>query len=74
QGSSVKAGNNTTLTADNQINLLAAKNESSQTSTNSSSASSIGASFSAQGISANASVSRGSGKSDGQDTSFSPAA
>ncbi len=74
QGSSVKAGNNTTLTADNQINLLAAKNESSQTSTNSSSSSSIGARFSAKGISANASISRGSGESDGQDTSFSPAA
>jgi filamentous hemagglutinin len=56
--------------SDNQINLLAAKNESSQTSTNSSSSSSIGASFSAKGISANASVSRGSGKSDGQDTTF----
>ena len=56
--------------SDNQINLLAAKNESSQTSTNSSSSSSIGASFSAKGISANASISRGSGESDGQDTTF----
>jgi filamentous hemagglutinin len=70
QGSEVKAANNTTLTADNKINLLAARNESSQTSINSNSSSSIGASFSAKGISANASVSRGSGKSDGQDTTF----
>ncbi len=73
QGSSIKAGNNTTLEADNQVNLLAARNESSQSSTNSSSSSSIGASFSAQGISANASVSRGSGKSDGQDTTYTNA-
>jgi len=73
QGSSVKAGNDTTLAADNQINLLAARNESSQSSTNSNSSNSIGASFSAKGISANASVSRGSGKSDGQDTTFTNA-
>ena len=70
QGSDVKAANTTTLTANNQINLLAAKNESSQTSTNSNSSSSIGASFSAQGINATASFSRSNGKSDGQDTSF----
>ena len=71
QGSDVKAGNNTTLTADNKINLLAAKNESSQTSTNSSSSDSLSVSYGAGGWGFGASASKGKGKSDGEDTSFS---
>lgn len=49
-----------------QVNLVAAKNESSQNTTNSSSSGFIGASISAQGVSATASASKGQGKSDGQ--------
>ena len=70
QGSSVKADNTTTLTADNNINLLAAKNESSQTSTNSSSSGSLSISWGAGGWGAGASASKGKGKSDGEDNTF----
>ena len=69
QGSDIKAGNNASLLADNRIDLLAAKNETSQQSTNSSSSGSIGVSLSTQGLSATASASKGKGKSDGQGTS-----
>lgn len=70
QGSEVTAGNNASLTADNQINLLAAANTSSQASTNSSSSGSIGVSISTQGVSATASASKSKGKGDGQDLSY----
>ncbi len=71
QGSSLSAGNNAILIADNQINLQAAQNTSSQASNNSSSNSSIGASISPTGgPSFNASASRGSGQGSGQDTSY----
>ena len=70
QGSEVKAGGSATLAADNEVNLLAAKNTSSQVSTNSSSSGSIGVSISAQGVSATASASKSKGKSDGQDLGF----
>ena len=70
QGSSVKAGNNTTLAADNQINLLAANNESSQTSTNTKSSGSVGVSYGifTGSVSVNASASKGKGSSNAQDT------
>ena len=71
QDSDVKAANTTTLTADNQINLLAAKNESSLNSTNSSSSGSVSVSWGAGGWGGGASAARGKGKSDGGDTSFS---
>ena len=67
----VKAGNSAALTADGQVNLLAAKNESSQASTNSNSSSSVGISYNlVSGWGVNASASKGQGKSDGQDTSY----
>ena len=56
--------------ADNQINLAAAKNESSQTSTNSSSSGSLSVSWGAGGWGFGASASKGKGKSDGEDTIF----
>ena len=59
-----------TSPADNQINLLAAKNESSQTSTNSSSSGSLSVSYGAGGWGFGASASKGKGKSDGEDTIF----
>ena len=60
------------LAADNQINLLAANNESSQTSTNSSSSGSAGVSYGifTGDVSVNASASKGKGSSIAQDTSF----
>ena len=59
--------------ADSQINLLAAKNESSQTSTNSSSSGSVGVSYGifTGSVSVNASASKGKGSSNAQDTSYS---
>ena len=58
--------------ADNQINLLAAKSESSQTSTNSSSSGSVGVSYGVftGNVLVNASASKGKGSSNAQDTSF----
>ena len=70
QGSDVKAGGNTTLAADNQVNLLAAKNTSSQASTNSSSSSSVSVSYGAGGWGFGASASKGKGSSDGADTTL----
>ena len=72
QGSSVTAGNSAALTADGQVSLLAATNTASQLSTNSNSSTSVGVSYSVmtQSIGFNASASKGQGKSDGQDTSY----
>jgi filamentous hemagglutinin len=69
-GSQVRADGNISLAADNQINLLAGQNTSSQTSSSKSSSASIGASIGTSGISVNASASRGRGNSDGQDTTY----
>ncbi len=69
QGASIQAGNSVPLVAHNQVNLLAARNESSQTSSNSSSSGSLGVSYSAlSGVGVSASASKGKGNSDGQDT------
>lgn len=70
QGSEVKADNAVNLAADNQINLQAAKNESSQLSTNTNSSGSISISYGAGGWGFGASASKGQGKSDGQDLSY----
>jgi filamentous hemagglutinin len=69
QGSTVEAGNSVQLSADNEVKLLAAKNTTSQNSTNSSSSSSVGISYGTNGLMFNASGSKGSGKADGTDTS-----
>ncbi|WP_332778299.1 hemagglutinin repeat-containing protein, partial [Polaromonas sp.] len=73
QGSTVKADGNVTLAADNQVNLLAAKNTSSQNSTNSSSSGSIGVSVGTSGLSVTASASKGRGNSDGSDVTYTNA-
>jgi filamentous hemagglutinin len=73
QGSSVKAGNSATLAADNQVNLLAARNESSNTNSNSASSGSLGVSFGLGangGVSFNASTSKSQGAGNGNDTTF----
>jgi filamentous hemagglutinin len=73
QGSQVVAGENTTLIADNQVNLLAAQNASSERSTNSGSSASlgIGINFGAQtGFSFNASASSSKGQGSGDDVTY----
>ena len=70
QGSSIKADGNVTLSAENQVNLLAAQNTSRQTSSDSSSSGSIGMGLGTDGWTVNASASKGRGNSEGQDTSY----
>ena len=70
QGSTVSAGHNVTLAADDEINLLAAKNSADQKSKNSGASASIGISLGSQtGITVSASGSRG--KADGSDVNWS---
>jgi filamentous hemagglutinin len=69
QGSQVD-GLNVQLAADNEVKLLAAQNTATQNSTNSSSSSSVGISYGTSGLMFNASGSKGSGKADGSDTSY----
>ncbi|MDO8769378.1 MAG: hemagglutinin repeat-containing protein [Burkholderiaceae bacterium] len=69
QGSAVEAGKSTLLFADNQVNILAARNTSSQNSSNSSSSASIGVSFGAQ-TGVTVSASKGAGQGNGSDTSY----
>lgn len=74
QGSQVLAGGNVTLSADDEIKLLAGRNESSQNSQNSSSSGSIGVGFNlgagGAGFSVNVSASKGKGSSNGSDTQW----
>jgi len=70
QGSQISAGNNVVLQAKKDIELIAARNISTLKSKNSSSSASIGASFGSSGPSLNASTSKGSGRSNGKDITF----
>jgi len=70
QGSNVEAGRAVQLLADNQVKLLAAQNTASQNSTNNSSSGSLGFSVGTDGFMVNASASKGRGKADGSDTSY----
>ncbi len=70
QGSTLKAANDIALTADNQINLLAARNTAEQKSTNSSMSGSVGFSIGSNtGFTVSASGARG--KADGNDETWS---
>lgn len=71
QGSTVYAGNNVTLQADNAIDLLAGKNTDVQHSTNSNSSTSLGVSYGTSGLLFTLSASGGRGDSGGSDTSWS---
>jgi filamentous hemagglutinin len=75
QGSSVKAGNDVTLKADGDINLLAAKNTQEQHSTDKSSSASVGIGFalggSQNGFTLNIGASGSRGKADGNDLGYS---
>lgn len=70
QGSTVEAQRAVQLLADNQVNLLAAQNTSSEKSTNSSSSGSIGISYGTDGLLLNLSASAGKGRGDGADTGY----
>ncbi len=70
QGSTARAGNNIQLSADNKVNLLAAKNTTEQHGTNKNSSASIGVSFGTDGFLVTASASRGRGKADGNDVTW----
>lgn len=70
EGSNVKAGSNVLLQADDAINLLAAKSTAEQHSSNKSSSGSIGISIGTSGFGVTASASKGRGKADGSDVSW----
>ncbi|GAB2895410.1 hemagglutinin repeat-containing protein [Paraburkholderia jirisanensis] len=72
-GSGISAGNNVTLIADGNINLQAAQNSDSQTSTNSGSSASVGATLGVgekNGLSFQLGVSGTKGNGNGTDTSW----
>jgi len=69
QGSTIRAGNNVSIQADDEIQLLAAKNTADQHSTNKSSSGSIGVSLGTSGFGVTASGSTGRGNADGSDVS-----
>ena len=71
QGSTVQAGNDITLKADGDINLLAAKNTFEQHGTNKNSSASVGVSFGTSGFGVTASGSLGRGNADGKDVAWS---
>jgi filamentous hemagglutinin len=70
QGSNIKAGNNATLIAEDELKLLAARNSAEQHSTNKNSSASLGISFGTNGLMFNAGVSGGKGKADGSDVAW----
>lgn len=71
QGSSIKSGNDIALKADDEINLLAARNTAEQHSTNKSSSASIGVSFGTSGFGVTLAASAGRGNADGSDVTWS---
>ena len=70
QGANVQAGGDTSLQADNKVNLTAAANTNTQTSTNSNSGASVGMGIGTNGLTVNASMSQGNGRGDGTDTMY----
>jgi len=68
KGSQLSANNNIVLQAKRNIALLAAKNTETLTSENSSSSSSIGGSIGTSGPALSASISKGQGSANGEDT------
>ncbi|WP_175625688.1 MULTISPECIES: hemagglutinin repeat-containing protein [Oxalobacteraceae] len=71
EGSNIRGGNNVMLAAEDEINLIAAKNTDEQHSTNKSSSGSIGISIGTGGFGVTASASSGRGNADGSDVSWS---
>lgn len=76
-GSTIKAGKDVNLTADNQVNIVAATNTGVNTNSTSGSSASIGVGFnlgSNTGFTLNASASKNQGQGNGKDTSYSNSA
>jgi filamentous hemagglutinin len=73
-GSQIKAANNVTLKADDQINLLAAQNTNTLDGKNKSSSASLGVSFGTSGLAVTASASQGKGKANGTDVTWTETA
>ncbi len=69
-GSTIKASNDITLKADNQINLIAAQNTETLNSKNKNSSASIGGSVGTNGFAVTASASAGKGKANGADITW----
>ena len=69
-GSDIQAGGTATLKSEGSMTLEAAQNTSEQRSRNSSSSGSIGTSFGSSGWTVNASASKGQGKADGTDLTY----
>ncbi len=69
-GSQIRAGNNVALVADDQINLIAAKNTDTLASKNKSSSASVGVSIGTSGLAVTASASKGKGKANGTDVTW----
>jgi len=70
QGSNIKGGGNVVIAAEDQVNLVAAKNTDEQHSTNKSSSGSVGLSIGTGGFGVTASASSGRGNADGSDVSW----
>ncbi|SMB21515.1 Adhesin HecA 20-residue repeat x2 (fragment) [Sterolibacterium denitrificans] len=76
QGSSVSAGRDVSLIAEDEIKLLAAENTANQQSSSHSSSASIGVSLNLgvqTGLSVGVAASKGTGQADGQDTAWTNA-
>jgi len=72
-GSKVKAGENLSITAEDQLNLLAAKNTETLNSKNKGSSASLGVSYGTDGLLFSASASGNKGKANGIDATWSEA-
>lgn len=70
QGSNIRGGGNVVIAAEDQVDLLAAKNTAEQHSTNKSSSGSVGFSVGTAGFGVTASASSGRGNADGSDVSW----
>lgn len=70
QGGTIKAGNDVILKADDEINLLAARNTAEQHSTNKNTSASIGVSVGTSGFGVTVSANAGRGNADGNDVNW----
>ncbi len=69
-GSTIKAGGDANLKADDEVNLIAAKNTDTLASKNKSSSASVGISIGSNGLAITASASQGKGKANGTDVTW----
>lgn len=69
-GSTINAGENISIKADDQVNLIAAKNTDTLNSKNKNSSASVGISIGTNGLAITASASKGKGKANGTDVSW----